>query len=139
MISAKLKKKNKWSSMKIFLFVEINKLTIEYTAWNSRRFNIIFTIWWSTYRKINVCARNQNDNNDNLDSTNVLINDVQMLLFECRRKQRRSIIIIRLSSRTTTFNYYYSTVVENSDVQLLLLDYRREQRHWSAAFDDRRQ
>jgi hypothetical protein len=33
-----------------------------------------------------------------------------------------------MSSRTATFNYYYSTVVEDSDVQLLLLDCRREQR-----------
>jgi hypothetical protein len=114
--------------MKISLFVEISRLTIEYTAWNSRRCNIIFTVWWSTYRKINACARSQNDNNDNLDSTNVSINDVQLLLLECRRKQRRSITITRLSSRAATFNYYYSIVVENSDVQLLLLDCRREQR-----------
>jgi hypothetical protein len=33
-----------------------------------------------------------------------------------------------MSSKAATFNYYYSTVVENSDVQLLLLDCRREQR-----------
>jgi hypothetical protein len=62
MISAELKKRNKWSSIKISLFVEINKLTIEYTVWNSRRCNIFFTVWWSTYRKINACARSQNDN-----------------------------------------------------------------------------
>jgi hypothetical protein len=99
---SKIEKKNKWSSMKISLFVEINKLTIKYITWNSCRCNIFFTVWWSTYRKINVCARSQNDNNDNLDSTNVSINDVQLLLLDCRRKQRRSIIIIRLSSRTTT-------------------------------------
>jgi hypothetical protein len=114
--------------MKISLFVEISRLTIKYTAWNLHRCNIVFTVWWSTYRKINACVRSQNDNNDNLDSTNVLISDVQLLLLECRRKQRRSITITRLSSRTATFNYYYSTVVESSDVQLLLLDCRREQR-----------
>ncbi len=74
MISAKLRKKDKWSSIKISLFVEINRLTIKYIAWNSRRCNIILTVWWSTYRKINACVRNQNDNNDNLDSTNVLLN-----------------------------------------------------------------
>jgi hypothetical protein len=99
---SRIKKKNKWSSMKISLFVEINRLTIEYTAWNSCRCNIFFTVWWSTYRKINAYARSQNDNNDNLDSTNVLISDVQLLLLNCRREQRRSIIITRLSSRTAT-------------------------------------
>jgi hypothetical protein len=88
--------------MKISLFVEINKLTIEYTVWNSRRCNIFFTVWWSTYRKINAYTRNQNDNNDNFDSMNVLISDVQLLLLDCRRKQRRSIIITWLSSRTAT-------------------------------------
>jgi hypothetical protein len=88
--------------MKIFLFVEISRLTIEYTAWNLRRCNIFFTVWWNTYRKINACVRSQNDNNDNLVSTNVSISDVQLLLLDCRRKQRRSIIIIRLSSRTAT-------------------------------------
>jgi hypothetical protein len=62
MISAELRKKDKWSSIKISLFVEISRLTIEYTAWNLRRCNIFFTVWWSTYRKINVCARSQNDN-----------------------------------------------------------------------------
>ncbi len=88
--------------MRISLFVEISRLTIEYTAWNSRRCNIFFTVWWNTYCKINACARSQNDNNDNFDSTNVSISDVQLLLFDCRRKQRRSIIITRLSSRTAT-------------------------------------
>jgi hypothetical protein len=88
--------------MKISLFVEINKLTIEYIVWNSRRCNIFFTVWWSTYRKINACARSQNDNNDNLVSTNVSISDVQLLLLDCRREQRRSITITRLSSRTAT-------------------------------------
>jgi uncharacterized protein YfcZ (UPF0381/DUF406 family) len=119
--------------MRISLFVEINRLTIEYTAWNSRRCNIIFTVWWSTYRKINACVRSQNDNNDNLDSTNVSISDVKLLLLECRREQRRSIIITRLSSRAATFNYYYSTIVENSDIEELrstIVDDSHETERW---------
>jgi hypothetical protein len=60
-------------------------------------------------------------------------NDVQLLLFDCRREQRRSIIITRLSSRITTFNYYYSIIVESSDIEELrstIVDDNHETERW---------
>jgi hypothetical protein len=97
MISAELRKRNKWSSMRISLFVEINRLTIEYTAWNSRRCNIFLTVWWSTYRKINACARSQNDNMRYSDLTIVSISLIMDLSLTNVDLERR--FIFRLDDR----------------------------------------
>jgi hypothetical protein len=56
-----------------------------------------------------------------------------MLLLDCRREQRRLIAITRLSSRAATFNYYYSTVAENSDIEelrLAVVDDNHETERW---------
>jgi hypothetical protein len=83
---------------------------IKYTAWNLRRCNIFFTVWWSTYRKINACARSQNDNmrySDltivsvsfiiNLNSTNVDLKWRFIFRLDDRRWQSRD-SNLRLSS-----------------------------------------